>query len=220
MISGEIVEDRYIVLGAGGHAKIVLDILKKQGKFIYGLTDASIPKGETCMGYPVIGDDTELPFLLKKGICNAVMGIGHVGYPKVRNSVYKKTLEIGFSFPNLIHPTAVIADTVEMGEGSLFAAQCVVNADAKIGTLCIVNTLAVIEHEVNIGDGVHIAPHATVLGQASVGQNSFIGAGSIVLQGVHVGKNCIIGAGSVVLHDIEDNCIMVGNPARLLRRRK
>ena len=104
------------------------------------------------MGYPVIGDDTELPFLLKKGICNAVMGIGHVGYPKVRNSVYKQTLEIGFSFPNLIHPTAVIADTVEMGEGSLFAAQCVVNADAKIGTLCIVNTLAVIEHEVNIGD--------------------------------------------------------------------
>lgn len=219
MISGEIVENKYIILGAGGHAKIALDILKLNNKNICGLTDANVPKGEFCMGYPVLGNDEELPLLYEKGVCHAVMGIGHVGYPNIRNKIYQNTQKLGFSFPNVIHPTAVIAESVVMGNGSLFAAQATVNADAKIGNLCIVNTLAVIEHEVILGNGVHVAPHATVLGQAVIGENTFVGAGSVILQGVNIGKNCIIGAGSIVLHDIEDDCVVVGNPAKLLKRR-
>lgn len=213
------VEEKYIVIGAGGHAKVVLDVLKLNKKNIAGLTDPNVLKGELCMGYSILGNDDELPGLYEKGICHAVMGIGHVGYPAVRNKVYKIAKQIGYEFSNCIHPTAVIAETVQLGEGNLLAAGVVINADACIGDLSIINTSAVIEHEVQIGNGVHIAPHATVLGQAVIGDNSFIGAGSVILQGVHIGKNCIIGAGSIVLRDVEDDCVVVGNPGRVLKRR-
>ena len=68
-------------------------------------------------------------------------------------------------------------------------------------------------------DGVHVAPHAVVLGEAHIGKNSFVGAGSVILQGIRIGKNCIIGAGSVVLHNVDDDCVVVGNPGRIIKRR-
>ena len=212
-------EDGYVVLGAGGHAKIILDIMKLNHINICGLTDAVLTENDTCMGYPVLGTDDVLPELKEKGINKAVMGIGHVGAYQVRNKVYEFALSKGFDFPNMIHPEAVVADTVSMKQGIAVCAGAVVNPEVSIGNLCIINTLSIIEHEAHIGNGVHIAPHTTILGGACVGDNSFIGAGSIILQGVHVGRNCIIGAGSVVLKDIEDDCVVVGNPGRIIRRR-
>lgn len=210
---------KYVILGAGGHAKIVLDILEQNKKDIYGLTDAGYEQGEVCCGYPVIGTDDILQSIYQQGIDNAVIGIGHIGYPAIRNKVYHTAKQIGFCFPNVIHPQAVVAESVIMEEGNLLAAGSVINAQARIGKLCIINTSAVVEHEVIIGDGVHIAPHATVLGAARIGDNSFVGAGSVILQGVKIGEDCIIGAGSVVLHDVEEKSVIVGNPGRLLKRR-
>lgn len=212
-------EDRYIVLGAGGHAKVALDILALNQRKVYGLTDAGFQEGSTCAGYPVLGTDVILTELFQQKIQNAVMGIGHVGNTTIRNNVYDYAKKIGYTFPNVIHPRAIAAQTVQMGEGNLLAAECVLNSEAMIGNLCIINTGAVVEHECVIGNGVHIAPHATVLGTAKIGNNSFVGAGSVILQGVHVGHNCIIGAGSVVLRDVDDNSVIVGNPGRLLKRR-
>lgn len=210
---------KYIILGAGGHAKVVLDILELNQEEIYGLTDAEFRYGDTCMGYCVLGTDDILAELYQQGIKNAAMGIGHVGNPLIRNKVYCGAKKIGYTFPNVIHLSAVVARTCRMGEGNLLAAQCVLNPEAEIGNLCIVNTGAVIEHECRIGDGVHLAPNATVLGAATVGSNSFIGAGSVILQGIHIGQNCIIGAGCVVISDVDDNSVVVGNPGRLVKRR-
>lgn len=212
-------EEKYVVLGAGGHAKIVLDILKLNHREICGLTDAGFQEGFTCMGYPVLGTDKVLSDLYQKGIKNAVMGIGHVGNPKIRNQLYEEVKQIGYVFPNVIHPKTVLAETVQVGEGNLFAAQCVLNSEVVIGNLCIINTASVVEHEVIIGNGVHVAPHATILGGAQIGDNTFVGAGSVIFQGVHIGSNCVIGAGSIVRKNVENNCVIVGNPGRLLKRR-
>lgn len=212
-------EEKYVVLGAGGHSKIILDILKLNQKEICGLTDAEFQEGDFCMGYPVLGTDAVLTVLYQQGIENAAMGIGHIGNPQIRNRIYEEVGRIGYRFPNIIHPQAVCSETIQMGRGNLLAAQCVVNPEVVLGDLCIVNTAAVVEHEVVVGNGVHIAPHATVLGAAQIGHNSFIGAGSVILQGVKVGDNCIIGAGSIVRKDVENNSVIVGNPGRLIKRR-
>ena len=212
-------KEKYIVLGAGGHAKVALDILKLNKKNIYGLTDANILKDSMCMGYPIIGTDEELERLIKSGVKNAVMGIGHVGDVTIRDRVYLYAKQLGFEFPNIIHPRAIVAENVMLGKGNLISAQAILNPEACIGTLCIINTASVIEHDVCIGDGVHVAPHATVLGMVNIGDNSFIGAGSVILQGVTVGRNCIIGAGTVVLNDVPDNSVVVGNPGIVRKRR-
>jgi len=212
-------EDRYVVLGAGGHSKIILNILCMNGKNIQGLTDVSYKDGDLCMGYPLLGTDDILEELYKDGVRCAAIGIGHVGNPRIRNNVYAMAKNIGFSFPNIIHSSATVADTVILGEGNLLSAGCIINPDSCIGDICIINTGAVIEHDVIIGKGVHIAPHSTVLGAARIGDDTLIGAGSTIIQGVTIGRNCIIGAGAVVLEDIEDNSVIVGNPGRLIKRR-
>ena len=209
---------QYVVIGAGGHAKVVVDLLRKNEKKIWGLTDAVRSVGETCLGVPVLGKDDVLSQLRKEGIGYAAMGIGHVGKPSIRNRVFLIAKELGYVFPVIIHPTACLAGVVQIGDGSIVCAQSVINPEAQIGQLCIINTAAVVEHEVVIEDGVHIAPHATILGEACIGENTFIGANSVILQGVHIGSNCIIGAGSVVLHDVPDHCVVVGVPGRIMKR--
>ena len=211
---------KIVVIGAGGHSKVVLDILEKMEYEIVGLTDPSVARDTLCLGYPILGDDSKLDELFEQGVIYAAIGIGHVGFPKIRNKVFASAKEKGFYFPQLVHISAVVARTANIGDGTIIASQSVINPDAQIGCACILNTACVVEHEVVIADGVHIAPHATVLGNASIDENSFVGAGSVVLQGVHVGKNCIIGAGSVVLHDVPDNVVVVGCPARVVKRRE
>lgn len=210
--------DAYVIIGAGGHAKTVADILKRNDKTVAGVVDVSGSTG-SFMGYSVLGSDDLLPELYDAGIRNAAMGIGHVGNTLARSRSYMQLREIGFELPVLIHPDAVVADTACCGQGSMIGACCIVNADAKIGNLCIVNTGAVIEHDACIKDGAHIAPKAVVLGRAVIGENTLVGAGSVVLQGVQIGRDCIIGAGSVILHDLEDACVAAGNPGRVLKRR-
>ena len=209
--------EKYIVLGAGGHAKIVLDILEKCNKEIAGLTDATATG--TCLGYPVLGEDAVLESLLSEGITCAAMGIGNVGNPVIRNKVYNYASGLGYEFPNVIHPSAAVSEHVRFEDGVVVAAGAVINPDAQIGSLAIINTGAVVEHEVVISRGAHIAPHATVLGAASVGENSFCGAGSVILPMVHVGNNVIIGAGAVVREDVPDNTVVAGVPGRVIRTR-
>lgn len=210
--------EQYVVLGAGGHAKVVIDILQLTNKEIYGLVDKN--NNGMCMNYHIVGSDDLLPEIYKQGICNASMGIGHIGDVTIRNHVYQIAKEIGFKFPTIIHPSAILSDSAILNEGVLCNAGGIVNAGARIGALCILNTSSIVEHDSVIGYGVHLGPNATVLGGASVGDNTFIGAGSIVLQGVHVGSNCTIGAGTVVLHDIPDDVVVVGTPGNIIRRKR
>lgn len=210
---------KIVVIGAGGHSKVVLDVLQLCGYEVVGLTDAVLAPNSKVLEYPVLGDDSVLEQLLLQDIKYAAIGMGHVGNNGVRNRVYQTAKTLGLIFPIIVHPSAIVSQHTKIGDATLLGAGCVVNPDVQIGEACIINTSAVVEHEVVIGNGVHIAPNATVLGNVKIGDNSFVGAGVTIKQGVSIGKDCIVGAGSVVLSNIADNSVVVGCPARLIKRR-
>lgn len=209
--------ESFVVLGSGGHAKVVIDAIKTMGYSIEGITSA---EGQGfCMDIPVLGTDDILGELYESGIRNAAMGIGNVGNTVIRNRVFEHATQIGFAFPPIIHKSAVVAGSAKIMDGTVVAAGALINPDAYVGRLAIINTGAVIEHEAVIGDGVHVAPNATILGGAVVGDNTFCGGGCVVLPFVKVGKNCIIGAGSVVRENIPDGQVVAGVPGRIIRSR-
>jgi sugar O-acyltransferase (sialic acid O-acetyltransferase NeuD family) len=145
------------------------------------------------------------------------LGIGdNILRAKVAQRVQKENKQL----ITLKHPQALISKKVQIGDGTFIARGVCINPLAKIGKGVIVNTSAVVEHECTIDDYAHVAPCATLAGNVTIQTGAFIGANAIVKQGVTVGANAVIGAGSVVLHDIPQNTIMAGVPARPIKINK
>lgn len=191
--------------GAGGHGKVIKDILESQGRDVEGFIDDNSNIIEIS-GLPVRHS--------MDGVDEVVVGIGI-------NETRKKVVEkIGCTFANAaIHKNAILSPTVQVGVGSVVMAGAIINVDTQIGKHCIINTGAVIEHECQIGDYVHISPHTTLCGNVTVGEGTWIGAGSTVIPGITIGSWSQIGAGSVVVKDIPDGCLAYGNPCRIVKRR-
>jgi len=202
-----------IVLGASGHAKVVIDLIEKQEQFqIIGLIDDDPTlNGQEIYGYKVLGDKEELE---NQSCKQCVIAIGD---NQVRNDL-EYWLEInGFVLVKSIsHPSSQLARGVSIGNGSVVMAGSVVNSDTNIARNTIINTGATIDHDCNIGNAVHIAPGATICGGVTVGDLTLIGAGAVIHPNVKVGKNVIVGAGATVLKDIADNVSVVGTPAKVI----
>lgn len=211
---------KVVGLGAGGHAKVLLDILKQGDSFeVIALTDTRKELHNTDVsGIKVIGDDEQLPELYRKGIRYAFIGVGGVQDNIRRTEVFKKAISIGFEVINIIHPSAVIADSVSLGRGVAIMAGAILNSDTVIGNNVIINTGAIVEHDCLIKDNVHICPGAKMAGNVTVEESSTLGIGCVVIQGINIGKNCLVGAGSVVLNDVPDNTIVVGSPAKAIEQ--
>ena len=209
---------KIVVLGAGGHAKVVIDILTLNNWDIVGIVGRAVTSITEFEGYPILGDDDLLYDIFNNGICNAAIGVGYIGNSNVRNNIYRRLKDIGYYLPNIVHPSAVIASNVSMGEGNAVFAGSVINSGAAIGNIGIINTNAIIEHEALLGNNVHVAPGSVILGAVSIMDNSFVGANSTVIQGKQIGQNVIIGAGSTVIHDIKSSVTVVGSPARVIRK--
>ena len=191
-----------VILGFGGHAKSVADSIVKDGKYIIaGYTDTHDCKSR----FKYLGTDDELSAPFRRGIHKAVLGVGFIGNSVIRDKLVHTAKAIGFEFPVIIDPSAVIADDVVIDEGTFIGKRAVINAETRIGTFCIINTGAIIEHENIINDYSHVAVGAILCGNVSVGCHSLIGAGTTVIQGKTIGDNCIIGANSTILSDVEDN---------------
>lgn len=197
------------IFGASGHGKVVAEIVSKhQDMALKGFLDDDQSKWQSVFcGVPVIGGVEEAPEL------NMVIAIGDNG---ARLALAKILKAAGALFQSLIDPSAVLALTTEIGEGSQIMPGVVVNPDARIGQHVILNTASVIEHDVVIDDAAHIAPNATLCGGASVGEAALVGAGSTILPNVTIGAGAIIGAGSVVLKDVPPGARVAGNPAKSL----
>jgi sugar O-acyltransferase (sialic acid O-acetyltransferase NeuD family) len=208
-------KEKLIVFGAGGHAKVVIDIIERQGNYdIAGLLDDDIKRrGKVFFGYPVLGTRAELPALISAQLRHAIVAIGdNVG----RAAVAAHLGQIGWRMASAVHPGAGIGRGVEIGAGSVVMAGCAVNADAHLGAQVIVNTGATVDHDCRIEDAVHIAPGCHLCGGVSVGEGSFVGAGSTVTPGVRIGCWAIVGAGSTVIRDVADDARVSGSPARPL----
>lgn len=190
-----------LLIGAGGHARSCIEVIESSGLGIFGLIDRDAGMaGRSVLGYPVLGNDTELMKLAKQS-SGVLITVGQIGRPKVRAELYETLVRNG------IDPTSVFASTARMsrhasvGQGSVVMHQAVVNADAHVGVNCIINTGAIIEHDVEIGDHCHVAIGAVIGGGARIGAGSFVGAGAIISHGVSIGANSIVGAGCLVMSD-------------------
>lgn len=196
------------MIGLGGHAKNVIDVLERQGIYhIVGFLDIPDILGKTYKSYEVIGNDNEFEIWYKKGVHLAFISIGYMGQSRVRNRLYEQLKNIGYHFPNIVDPTAIIAGDVILGEGNLIGKQVVVNADTTIGKMCIINTGALIEHECMIGDFSHIAVRAVVCGNVKIGKNVFVGANSTIIQGLYLGNASVIGAATIITKDVKNNTL-------------
>jgi len=199
-------KERIVLIGGGGHCKVVIDAIRKNGQYdIEGIVDAGLASGSSVSGVPILGGDEMLPDLYEKNVRNAFLGIGSIGDCSVRRRLYGLISDAGFNIPVIIHPKAVIADDVEIQEGTFVAASATVNPGTKIGRNVIINTSSSIDHDCRIEEFVHVAPGVTLSGGVSVGSESHIGTGANVVQNVKIGRNCFIKAGSLVKTDQPDN---------------
>jgi sugar O-acyltransferase (sialic acid O-acetyltransferase NeuD family) len=209
-------KEKIFLVGANGHAKVVIDIIEKQQKydvaFLYD-TDPEL-EGANFFGYKVAGSEYEL--FDKPEYSDVRVGIATVGDNRIRAKVVDWLNERSVRLVSAIHPSAQIGRGVEIGDGTVIMAGAVINPDTFIGNNVIINTKASVDHDCHVSDLVHIAPGATLCGGVSVGARSFICVGATILPGITIGENCTIGAGAVVTLDVPDAVTVVGVPARAI----
>jgi len=209
-------EASIVVVGGGGHAKVVIEILLAAGKPVAGFTDPSLPAGSRFAGIPCLGPDGALRELRSAGVEAAIIALGDNA---LRARLVQEVRALGFELANAIHPGASVSATAALGAGVAVMAGAVVNAATALGDGCIVNTGATVDHDNRIGRFVHIAPGAHLAGYVTVEDGALIGVGATVGRGraLTVGRGAVIGIGSVVIGDVAPSAVVAGNPARPLR---
>lgn len=205
---------RIFVFGASGHAKVVIDIIERQGLYdiAFLIDDDPALKEKSVYGYDVLGGKAEL-FALRNGVIGGIVAIGS---NKARGKVAAWLVENGFSVVSAIHPSAQIARGGLLGAGTVVMAGAVINSDTRIGDNVIVNTRASIDHDCIIGNSVHLAPGATLCGTVTIGEGTFVCAGATIIPNLNIGRNVTVGAGSTVLRDVPDGVTVAGCPAKII----
>ena len=187
-----------IVIGSGGHAKVVIAALQRSGAEILGITDPDRRRAHVrVMDVPVLGDDRVLEGYEADAVV-LVNGVGCAGSSAPRRRVFEDLRGKGFRFEVVIHPAAVVAADSEFGEGAQVMAGAVIQPGCRIGANAIVNTGAGIDHDCAIGDHAHIAPGAVLCGGVRVGAEAHVGAGATVIQNVTIPPGGLVRAGSVM----------------------
>lgn len=206
---------KIVFLGAGGIAIVAAEIARSLGFEIVGFLDDTTERhGTAFCDAKILGSFRMLPELRERGIENAVVAFGNcLG----RLKVAQEALSIGFTLPNLIHPSAIISRHAMISHGAIMMPGTIVNAGTRIGSNIILNTAASIDHDCTIGDGVHVGPGSRLSGLVRVGAATYIGVGSTIRESINIGSNVMIGAGSLVLKDIPDDVVAYGSPAKVIR---
>ena len=200
-----------VIIGGGGHAKVVIESLRAGGETVAAIVDAD-PTPRAVLGVPVIGDDLALADLRGQGLSKLFVAIGD---NRLREKLGRKARELGFTLVNAIHPSAMISPTARLGEGVAVMAGVAINADSRIGDLAIINTGAIVDHDCDLGAACHVGPAAALAGGVTLGERAFLGVGARAIPGVTIGADAIVGAGGVVARDLPDAVVAVGVPARI-----
>lgn len=204
-----------VLFGAGGHAKVTIDIMRLNNYVVCAvLDDNKTVHGTDVMGIPVIGGKEKFDELLRQGITNMIITIGS---NKIRSLIAERAKEAGFKLVNAVHPSSIISPTARVGDGVFIGPGAMICADAQIGDYAIINTGASVDHDCVIGDGVHVCPGVRLGGNVTVRDSAWVGIGSSVIQGITIGEHSMIGAGSVVVRDIPGYATAYGCPARVTK---
>jgi sugar O-acyltransferase (sialic acid O-acetyltransferase NeuD family) len=209
---------RVVIVGAGGHGQVVVDILRAMrdaGSPLAAMgyvDDAGALRGATLLGLPVKGEVDELSTIEHDAVIVAV------GNNQTRRALFERLRMRGERFVTAIHPAAVVAPSSQIGAGCMLCAGVIVNPGSQIGDAVILNTACSVDHHNKIADYVHIAPGVRLGGNVQVADGSMVGIGAVVLPGVRIGRNATVAAGSVVVRTVEDDCTVAGVPAAPLTR--
>jgi len=207
--------EKIVIIGGGGHAKVLISIIKKSLQFeLAGYVDIN-DQGEI-LGAQYLGDDNKLNEIFSQGIKNAAIGIGQVQVTQRRHEVVDRVREVGFKFPVIVSKDAIVNEDVLVEEGSQLFDGAVINSGTRIGNFSIINTKATVEHDCTVGDYCHIATSAVLSGGVEVGDFSMIGSNAVIVQYKKIAQHTLIGSGGVVTKDIKEPGKYVGNPVRLI----
>ncbi|GGW64382.1 sugar O-acyltransferase (sialic acid O-acetyltransferase NeuD family) [Winogradskyella epiphytica] len=212
--------ENILIYGASGHAKMIIDIVQKNNNYtIKGFIDSYKPIGKVIKGYKILGCLEQLPALVEELDINAVVvAVGdnftrHRAYNKIKNLVPH------VKFASIIHPSAILASDVKIEEGTVIMANVIINANAKVGKLCILNSASSLGHDSTMSDFSSLASRATIAGNVQIGFCSAICLSVTVIQNIKIGNNTVIGAGSLVIRSIGDLKLAFGNPIDVVKHR-
>ena len=203
-----------LILGSGGHAKVLVDALLLGSRPIAGLVDAACERiGSTLLGLTVLGDDSIVSRYSHSEI-QLVNGVGSIRSNLLRRQIFERFTAAGYAFAQVLHPSCLVADSALLGEGVQVMAGAIIQAGSQVGKNTIINTGAIVDHDCHVGAHAHLAPGVTLSGGVRVGDGAHIGTGAIVIQGVRIGEGSLVGAGAVVVRDVPPESTVMGVPAR------
>ncbi|AUS85405.1 sugar acetyltransferase [Lysinibacillus sp. YS11] len=200
-----------IMIGNGGHASVLTEMLLAQKETIIGFT---VPTAEeNAFGLTYLGSDEVIEKYSPSDI-ELVLAIGTIKPSPLREKIFTKFTQKKYRFKSVIHPSAIIAPSVQLGQGVQIMAGAIIQTNAKIADNNIINTGSLIDHDCRIESHVHIAPGTKISGNVHIRKGTHIGIGATILQGIEIGESCLIGAGAVVLKNIANHMKAIGVPAK------
>ncbi len=200
---------KVIIIGAGGHSKVVADIVRKSGDFVEGFLDDAHNTPVDFYGSKILGKTEK--YLEYVDDCYFIIAIGN---NSVREKISKR---LNCKWYTGIHPTAVVSQSAVIGEGTVIMPNAVINADANIGKHTIINTGSIVEHDCTVGNYTHVAPKSVVCGASNIGNSMWLGTGGTVINLVDVCDNVMLGAGAVVVRNIDETGTYVGVPCKKIK---
>jgi len=196
--------NKILLIGGGGHCKSIIDVIEQENKFsIAGIIDRKDLIGENVLDYKIIGSDDDLVKLREK-YSYAIVSVGQIKTSIVRSRLFKLLKEIDYKVPTIISPFSYVSKYSFIDEGSVVMHHALINAGSRIGKNCIINTKALIEHDVSIEDNCHISTGATINGGSIIKKNTFFGSHSMARENIIIDNNKIVGAGKNIMNNLLD----------------
>ena len=203
---------KLILIGGGGHCHACIDVIESTQKFqIIGIIDTKDKIDQFALGYPIIGDDGDLPRIINKDTW-FIITLGHIKSSALRRRLFEKLENLEANIATVVSGNALISKYSSVGKGTIVMHRATVGAGSKIGQNCIINTNANIEHDTVVGNDVHISTHAVVNGNCELKDGVFIGSNTTIFHGISIECDTLIGAGSLVTKNITEKGIYYGNP--------
>lgn len=197
----------FVVIGSGGHARVLADIIQKLNGKISCVVSLTPPDDVEIFSNVKHLTDTEFLNLSKGPGVQLINGIGHIPYSNIREEIYDKYSALGYNFETIVSPDAIVSPNSRLSSGVQVLPGTILQYGVQVGQNTILNTGAIVEHDSVIGANCHIAPGSVICGGVRIGHSTFVGAGAVIIQGVKIGDRCIIGAGAVVTKDIDSGSV-------------